>query len=224
MLGADRLDPPFVGILSNGTSGDINNINWLKKADKRWPPYAKMTHVANLVAQAVFRAHQQIEFHDWTELDARQIELNLAVRKPTTEQLAYARKILNKPEDEPKYHRHERVYANRVMNLHNSPNNISVVLQTFRIGDLAVCAIPFEVFVEVGLDLKRESPFEHTFTISHANGSHGYLPTARQHELGGYETWLGTSRAEFQAADKIVKNLLTVLNQMRSPKGPAVEK
>ena len=28
LLKADRLDPPFVGIMSNGTSGDINNINF----------------------------------------------------------------------------------------------------------------------------------------------------------------------------------------------------
>ncbi|NIP22607.1 MAG: hypothetical protein GWN76_10510 [candidate division Zixibacteria bacterium] len=216
MLNADRLNPPFVGILSNGTSGDINNINWLKKPDRRWPPYAKMTQVANLVAQAVYRVHQQIEFYDWVELDARQIELSLAVRKPTAEQLSYARKTLKKPEDAPKYHRHERVYANRVMNLYNSPDNISVILQTFRIGELAVCAIPFEVFAEIGIELKQKSPFEQTFTISHANGSNGYLPTARHHELGGYETWLGTSRVEVQAAGKIVKNLFTMLNQMQS--------
>jgi hypothetical protein len=79
---------------------------------------------------------------------------------------------------------------------------------------LGVCAIPFEVFVEIGLKLKQKSPFGRTFTISHANGSHGYLPTAEQHKLGGYETWLGTSRVEFQAADRIVKNLLEMLNQM----------
>jgi hypothetical protein len=223
MLGADRLNPPFVGILSNGTSGDINNINWLKKPEKRWPPYAKMTQVANLIAQSVHRAYQQIEFHDWVELDVRQRELSLAVRKPTEEQLTYARKILDKPEDASKYHRRERVYAKRVLDLKKSPDKIFVVLQTFRIGELGVCAIPFEVFVEIGLKLKQKSPFGWTFTISHANGSHGYLPTAEQHELGGYETWLGTSRVEFQAADKIMKNLLTMLNQMRSPKEPAIE-
>jgi len=223
ILGADRLDPPFVGILSNGTSGDINNINWLKKTEKRWLPYEKMKKVATLVAQAVHRAGQQIEFHDWVELDARQKELDLVVRKPTKEQLAFAYKILDKPEDAPKYHRHERVYAKRVLNLKDSPDKISVILQTFRIGDLGVCAIPFEVFVEIGLELKQKSPFGRTFTISHANGSHGYLPTVEQHELGGYETWLGTSRVEFQAADKIVKNLLTMLSQMRSSKGQTIE-
>jgi hypothetical protein len=121
MLGADRLDPPFVGILSNGTSGDINNINWLKKPEKRWPPYAKMTQVATLVAQAVHRAAQEIEFYDWVELDVRQRELSLAVRKPTQEQIAFARKILDKPEDALKYHRRERVYAQRVLDLKKSP-------------------------------------------------------------------------------------------------------
>ena len=223
MLGADRLDPPFVGILSNGTSGDINNINWLKKSQKRWPPYEKMKQVAALVAQAVHRAGQQIEFHDWIELDARQKELDLVVRKPTEEQLAFAHKILDKPEDAPKYHRHERVYAKRVLSLKDSPDKISVVLQTFRIGDLGICAIPFEVFVEIGLELKQKSPFDQTFAISHANGSNGYLPTAKQHELGGYETWLGTSRVEFQAADKIVKNLLIMLTQMLSSRALAIE-
>jgi hypothetical protein len=217
MLNADRLNPPFVGILSNGTSADINNINWLKKSQKRWPPYAKMTQVATLVAQAVHRAHQRVEFHDWVELDARQKALNLAVRKPTEEQLAYARKILDKPEDAPKHHKREQVYANRVLNLDESPKKISIVLQAFRIGDLGVCAIPFEVFVEIGLELKQKSPFDRTFTISHANGTHGYLPTAAQHKLGGYETWLGTNRVEFQAAKKIVTNLLTMLNEMKSP-------
>ena len=224
MLNADRLGPPFVGILSNGTSGDINNINWLKKPEKRWPPYTKMTQVATLVAQAVHRAHQQIEFHDWVELDARQSVLDLAVRKPTEEQNAYARRILDKPEDAPKHHKRERVYANRVLNLHESPDKVSIVLQTFRIGELGICTIPFEVFVEIGLELNQKSPFERTFTISHANGSNGYLPTAAQHKLGGYETWLGTNRVEFHAAEKIVKNLLAMLNRMRSSKESAIDK
>lgn len=223
LLDADRLstgcltaDPPFVGIMSNGTSGDINNINWLQKRRKRWPPYAKMRQVADLVARAVYQAHQQIDFHDWVKLDIRQHELTLAVRKPTEEQLAYARKILDKPEDAPKYHRRERVYAKRVLRLADSPDQVSVILQSFRIGDLGICAIPFEVFVEIGLEIKDKSPLAQTFTISHANGSYGYLPTAKQHELGGYETWLGTNSVEIQAADKIVESLLSMLRRLHS--------
>jgi len=88
---------------------------------------------------------------------------------------------------------------------------------TFRIGDLGVCATPFEVFVEIGLELKHKSLFDETFTISHANGSHEYSPTFEQHDLGGYETWLGTSCLVIQAAPKTAKNLLTMFSEMRSP-------
>jgi hypothetical protein len=216
LLGADRLDPPFVGMMSNGTSGDINNINWLKKPSGRWPPYAKMRQVADLVARAVHSAHGQTEFHDWVPLDACQREIRLAVRKPTREQLAYARKILAKPEDAPKHHRRERVYAKRVLNLADAPEERSVPLQAMRIGELGICAIPFEVFVEIGLELKQRSPMPQMFTISHANGSYGYLPTVRHHELGGYETWLGTSNVEVQAAPKIVEALLSMLCEFDS--------
>ena len=205
----------IVAMMTNGASGDINNIDWLHKPDKRWPPYAKMRQVADLVAQAVDRARRRITLHDWVPLDARQQELTLAVRKPTEEQLTYARRILAKPEDAPKHHPRERVYAERVLGLADTPGQASVLLQVFRLGDLGICAIPFEVFVEIGLELKDKSPFPATFTISHANGSYGYLPTVRHHELGGYETWLGTNNVEIQAAPKIVKTLLTLLQQCR---------
>jgi len=214
LLGADRLDPPFVGIMSNGTSGDINNIDVLGKSE-RLPPYEKMRQVAEVVAQAVFRAHQGIEFHDWVPLGAEQEELTLAVRKPTEEQLAYARKILEKPADAKPYHRREKTYAQRTLQLHESPDEVSVILQTFRIGEVGIAAIPFEVLVEIGLEIKQKSPFERTFTISLANGSYGYLPTARQHALGGYETWLGTNRVEIEAAAKIVGKLLEMFDRLK---------
>ncbi|UCF16125.1 MAG: neutral/alkaline non-lysosomal ceramidase N-terminal domain-containing protein, partial [Phycisphaerales bacterium] len=215
LLEADGAEPPFVGILSNGSSGDINKINWLQKPQKRYEPYEKMRQVADLVARAVHSAHQQIEFHDWVRLGAMREEQILAVRKPTEQQMDYARTILNKPKDAKPYHKREKVYANRTLAMHESPDEISVVLQTFRIGQLGICAIPFEVFVEIGLELKAKSPFGQTFTISHANGTYGYLPTVRHHELGGYETWLGTNTVEIQAAPKVVRELTGMLNQLR---------
>ncbi|MHC4172967.1 MAG: neutral/alkaline non-lysosomal ceramidase N-terminal domain-containing protein [Planctomycetota bacterium] len=215
LLGADRIDPPFVGIMSNGTSGDINNINWQKKPQRRLPAYEKMRQVADLVAKVVYKAHKEVEFHDWAQLGAVQSELTLAVRKPTAEQLVYARKILSRPTDAKSYHKREETYAHRTLQMHESPDEVSVLLQTFRIGDLGICAIPFEVFVEIGLELKKKSPFGQTFAISHANGSYGYLPTVRQHEVGGYETWLGTNLVELQAAPKIVCTIIDLFDRVR---------
>lgn len=45
-----------------------------------------------------------------------------------------------------------------------------------------------EMFVEIGLAVKKHSPLETTFLIELANGYNGYLSTAQQHRLGGYET------------------------------------
>ncbi|MBC8468818.1 MAG: neutral/alkaline non-lysosomal ceramidase N-terminal domain-containing protein [Planctomycetes bacterium] len=215
LLGADRSDPPFIGILTNGTSGDINNIDWLNKPTKGFAPYEKMQQVADLVATAVYEAHKNLKFQDWVKLDAMKNELALAVRKPTDKQIAYAQRILEKPDDAKPYHKHEKVYARRTLQMQDTPAEVSVVLQTFRIGNLGICAIPFEVFVEIGLEMKAKSPFEQTFTISHANGSYGYLPTIAQHELGGYETWLGTNMVEIQASAKIIHMLIGMFNRIR---------
>lgn len=62
----------------------------------------------------------------------------------------------------------------------------------------------FEVFAETELELKERSPLKPAFTISFANGSDSYLPTQEQHELGGYETWLGISLVEEQASVNLV--------------------
>lgn len=211
LLRADRLDPSFVGILSNGTSADINNINWPQKSDGRLGPYVKMRQVGNKVAQAVYEAYETTEFQDWISLAAAQRELTLSVRKPTSEQLEYAEGIQAKPDGAEPYHKREKIYAERTLELNESPDEIKVLLQTFRIGDLGVYAIPFETFVEIGLELKAKAPLAQAFTISHANGTYGYLPTEQQHQLGGYETWLGTCSVETGAASKIVAELLEML-------------
>ncbi len=214
LLSADRRQPPFVGMLSNGCSGDINNINCLRKRAHRPAPYEQMTKVAHAVAQTVVDAYEDITFHDWVALNTRQTELTLAVRKPTAEQVAYARAVLEKTPDAQVYHKREKNYARRVLQLHESPDTVAIILQAFRVGDIGVCAIPFEVFVEIGLELKKKSPLRQTMILSHANGSYGYLPTVKQHEWGGYETWMGTNNVEIEAARKIKSSLLDMLGSL----------
>ena len=214
LLKADRQDPPFVGIMSNGTSGDVNNINFRGPAEKH-EPYAKMRIVANDVAHEVLRVYQTIQHKDWVPLGAAQSELNLKVRRPSSEMIAYAQKVLAKPDTETPVHRLEKTYAERTMQMNGWPVNIDVLMQTFRIGELGVAAVPFEVFTEIGLEIKAKSPFKSSFTIELANGSYGYLPTPEQHQLGGYETWLGTNKVEKEASRKIVTEILKLFNQVK---------
>ncbi len=214
LLRADRQDPPFVGIMANGTSGDVNNINFRGPSEKM-APYEKMRRVAGDVAAEVFRIYQTLKHQDWVPLGAQQTELSLAVRHPTPEMLARAKEILTRPPGVKPAGPHEADYARRAISMSQAPAQINVVLQTFRIGDLGIAAIPFEVFAESGLEIKKRSPFQPSFTIELANGGYGYLPTPEQHQLGGYETWLGTNRVEPEASRKIVAALMDLFARLK---------
>jgi neutral ceramidase len=217
LLGADRQDPPYVGLLANGPCGNIGSHNYDPKAppSPRYGPWEKIRKVADDVAQEVLRVHRTTKHHDWVELKAAVSELELWMRRPTREQLAWAQGVLARPATVSPIHIREVTYARRTLAAQEWPETVSVVLQAFRIGGLGVAAIPFEVFVESGLEIKARSPFKDTFTIELANGSYGYLPTPEQHELGSYETWLGTSRVEIQASRKIEARILDLLGQVK---------
>lgn len=213
LLGADRLDPPFVGFMSNGTSGDVNNINYAAPSGRR-KPYEKMRYVADELAKKVMEQLKTTTYHDWVPLGMRQRELELAVRKPTPEMVARAKDMIAHPERPDKLP-HERTYAHRILQLEEAPPTLQVVLQSVRIGELGIAAIPFEVFADTGLELKAKSPFKPSFTVSLANGTYGYLPTPEQHKLGGYETWFGSNRVEEQASTKITQTLLEMFEELK---------
>ncbi len=212
LLDADRLDPPFVGAMSNGTSANINNIDYSKPREKR-QPYEQIRLVADQCAQAVFQQYDKLVWHDRVPLAMRERELELGVRKPTPAQLEHAKQVLADPDRRDRFP-HERNYAQKAIQQLESPDTVSVILQAVRIGDLGISAIPFEVFSEIGLELKARSPFKPSFTMELANGGYGYLPTPEQHELGGYETWLGTNKVEEQASVKIVDALLEMFAEL----------
>ena len=95
------------------------------------------------------------------------------------------------------------------------PETTTIPLHIIRIGDICLGTMPCEVFCEIGIDFKRRSPFAKSFLIELAHGYVGYLPTPRQHQLGGYETWLGTNRLELTASDKLLDNLIEMAKELR---------
>jgi len=150
-----------------------------------------------------------------------QREVTLKYRRPTAEQLAAARRVVavKDPVEKEKLPRLAENYArSTIAAAERQEATLTVKLQAIRIGDFAVCGIPFETFVEIGLDLKKRSPFPLTMVIGLANGRHGYLPTPEQHKLGGYETWLGTNVVQEDTSDILVANLLEMLAQLAKAK------
>lgn len=214
-FGADRQDPPFVGLLSNGTSGDVNNIDVLGGRKEARPPYEKMREVARSLAEKVVEAEKGVAWKEAALLGASLEELVLASRKPSAELLERAKAVLARPKDVKPGHAREVAYAERTLRMAEAPETLSVPIQALRIGDLGIAAIPFEVFTDIGLHIKKEAPLARAFTISLANGAYGYLPTPEQHALGGYETWLGTNRVEIQASVKIAAKALELMRGLK---------
>ncbi len=119
-------------------------------------------------------------------------------------------------EDRKKLPRLADAYARRVLALDKAEPGLRVILQAARVGGLALCALPFEVFAEIGLDIKKRSPFPRTLVVGLANGYEGHLPTPEQHKLGGYETWLGTNRVQEDASAIMARDLLAMLAKLHA--------
>jgi hypothetical protein len=211
--------PNFVAMLSNGTSGDVNNINFREPAPKRQPGEQSRL-VAEAVANAAWRAIQKAAYRKDVRLAVVNRELTLGVRKPTAEEVRRAEAILARAKEKV-LRTPEEVYARETVLLAKYPSEVTLQLQAMRIGDAALAAIPCEVFVEIGLELKRTSPFPVTAVVSLANGYNGYLPTPEHHALGGYETWRArSSYLEVPASVKITKTLQELLQRLAQETGP----
>ena len=209
----------FVAMMTNGASGDINNIDFHRKRAPR-APFEQVRVVANKTADAAWRAVKKIEtYHDNPIIAVRQREVALKYRKPSPKQLEKALKLmyLSKKERDAINNRTTSV-ATRTIEYakKDHPDSEQVIIQAIRIGDQAIVTMPFEVLVEIGLEIRKKSPFPRTFLIELANGSYGYLPPPHQHELGGYETWLGVSKFQKDASVILTQNLLEMLKELRS--------
>ena len=213
-----RGDESFVAMMSNGTSGDINNIPFGITRPPR-EPFEQIRIVAGKAADTAWLAHQKIEKHrSDVRLGMVQREITLKYRRPTAEQVAEAKAVMAIKDKDAieKLPRLAQHYAQGTIGAaERAEDTITVKIQAIRIGDLAVCGFPFEIFVETGLDMKKRSPFPQTMVIGLANGRHGYLPTPEQHALGGYETWLGTNVVQEDTSVILSNNLIEMLGELR---------
>jgi hypothetical protein len=208
-IGAERSDPPFVGIMSQGTSGDQM---WMDYGQPKKEP--GLDTYAREVARSAYLAYQGITYHDWVPLAMAETTLVLGRRLPDKTRLKWAKDIIARMGDRDIPRSLPEVYAKEAIFLHEEPRR-TLKLQAIRIGELGLTAIPNEVFAITGLKLKAQSPFDMTMNIELANGSEGYIPPQEQHALGGYTTWPArTAGLEVQAEPRIVATALELLEKV----------
>jgi neutral ceramidase len=213
LLGADRQDPPFIGMLCNGTSGDINNVNPKAKRETA-PPYTQIRRVATDVSQEVLRVARGLEYRRTVNLGAAARECVVAVRRPSADEVQKARALVAGRTVEQLSGWTDN-YAREQLFLSEWPPEVSLPLQVFRIGELAIAAWPGEIFAASGLDLKRSSPIKPLFNVGLANGWYGYIPPPEQFRVGAYETWrMRTSPLESNAIPKMTDGFLSLIRAL----------
>jgi hypothetical protein len=214
LLHAEHVEPPFVGIMANGTSGDVNNINFAGPPPPKRGEFEQIRIVAESVAQTAYDAMTKIDYQRWIPIETRQRELELGVRRPTPDEVREAEAIVAAAK-QPVLVGLREIYARETILLAKYPETVTCQLQAIRLGSLGVVTTPCETFVEIGQAIKRASPFRPTMLIELANGYNGYLPTPEQHRLGGYETWRArSSYLEVGASTKIAVALVEMLQEL----------
>jgi uncharacterized Ntn-hydrolase superfamily protein len=172
-----------------------------------------MDSFAEAVARVALERYRKIQYRDRVPLRMRERKLELGIRLPDAERLAWAKPIVEalqgrKPTTLPEIYAREQVLLAK-------DQKRELKLQAIRIGDLGIAAIPCEVFGITGLKIKAQSPLRLTFNMELANGAEGYIPPPEQHKLGGYTTWEARSAGlEVDAEPKIVEAVLGLLEDV----------
>ncbi len=85
-----------------------------------------------------------------------------------------------------------------------------------RLGNIAFATNPFELFLNYGNRIRARSAARQTFLIQLANGSYGYLPTARAENGSHYSAYVSSGYTGHEGGELLVRETLTKINGMFS--------
>ena len=104
------------------------------------------------------------------------------------EELNKARRSGNQDEIKKMVSNAKRANFTRRNSLRSKNGKVNIWIQTIKIGDIVLQGIPLEPFIEYGDRIKSLNPNKKIVLSGYTNCIHGYLPTAKAYEEGGYET------------------------------------
>jgi len=183
-----------VALFALGFAGDVN-ANFQKRN------FAEVETIGTALGRAVLEEMKAVEVSGGLALQARSIRVPIPLEPPpplaVAEQALFSERerlssVLGRGQDEAEINRRRMMVEwaaelVRVAAQNRSEHSAEVEIQVFVIGRIALVGLSGEVFADYAKTLSELSPFDHTFPISNANGSVGYLPTAAAFDEGGYE-------------------------------------
>ncbi len=181
-------------VYAGGAFGNINHLNAHETG--RAIGFAETERVGRGIARAFHQVADSGE-DDTATVSLASFRVQLAQRTISAETLAEAKAMVEANAGRPIDALDGRppvAYALWTVQVgqHLTPT-LEVEVNVAELGTTTFVFLPFEVFVEFGLELQRQFPDRLVKVVSLANRSLGYLPTAAAFEQGGYEPTLGTS-------------------------------
>ena len=191
-----------VSFFLNGACGNINHVDFMHRTAEYYAKANPLHYVrmGRILAGMVIRTLADIETKEVCSLSVESESFPAVIRTPDEKDIREAKELLEREPYEICYRTEEGSTGNR-KNLQArscarsllevaelKERNVSVPVQTARIGEIAIVGCPCELFVEFGKDIKRRSPFEHTLISTLTNAHFGYIADREAFALGGYET------------------------------------
>ncbi len=198
-----------VPMLWNAASGQINNNDVSGRTVWKDRGHRQAIRMANVLAGHMITEIQLMEMHETLELAGTVDTFEFPRKAITAEDLEVAEKVLAVPAGS--YEDYESgpfswvvgqpipkdrvdTYARECVRLAKLPEKMTAPVQALKLGEAAIIALPGEIFVEIGLNIKSRSSATPLVLVSLANGYIGYVCTDEALiEHGGYETWAGMS-------------------------------
>ncbi|MGN6545774.1 MAG: neutral/alkaline non-lysosomal ceramidase N-terminal domain-containing protein [Aureliella sp.] len=203
----DRYGKEVVSIFGTGCCGDINHVDPTKKERN------KTEYIGRAIATTVESAIPATTNLKRNDLQVRSTVVELPLKDVSDEQLKRSRELLKVIRNGGKVEFLDQVAAYKTLMLSQFRDStrqahpdqeiswgltntwagvgdaLPVDVQTITIGDeLALVFLPGEIFVDLGLAIKRASPYRSTFVVELSNGVEtGYVPTRAACAGGGYE-------------------------------------
>ncbi len=203
-----ELGEAFVSFFASGTCGDINHIDVRARDGAR----RRAPELGRLLSRTVLRAIAQARPLD-PSLKLAHTTLYARAQQYSDEQKQWAEETLPLIVTR-KLPFLERVRAYKIADLARFPNGrIPLEIHAVRLSrETAAVTLPGEVFVELGLELKRRSPFPHTIVMELANGAPAYIPTRKAFREGSYE--IVNSRIAPGEGERMIDEAVGLLKQL----------
>ncbi|HEY3969357.1 MAG TPA: neutral/alkaline non-lysosomal ceramidase N-terminal domain-containing protein, partial [Planctomycetaceae bacterium] len=156
-----NLGNQFVSLFGNGTCGDINHVDVTNTV--RQSGHEETSRIGAALAETVHQALPSLQQLTGANLAAKSAIVNVPIQHYSPEEVALAKQDIFKVGTS-QLSFLDQVKATKIMNVQLHPAGaFPLEVQVFRLNDdLAIVGLPGEVFVELGLAIKRGSPFSRT--------------------------------------------------------------